>query len=153
VRASADSATATASITSFSGGLSGSRLVSRDTVIDYLTSDKVRFDLDRAKSFVNSFEGDITARIMRPGESRLRYLDSDHGQGSFLTSTAFASSVDASKGLYLSPYLNTALTRQVVTAQQRSIVFEGLVRDGGRNVMQTVITDQSKFVFGPGYRY
>ena len=109
--------------------------------------------MDRARSFVGSFEGDITARKTRPGVQRMRYLDSDSGRGSCLTSTDFYSPVDAYHGLYLAPWKRLGLTRQVVVNRERALVFEGLVKDGRPGASQTLITDLDRFDFGSPYRY
>ena len=85
----------------------------------------------------------------------LRYLDGTEGSGNFLTRSEFFSPIDARRGLNLDPALtpNTAMSQQAVISTQRSIVFEGAVRDGTVGVEQTVITDKSKFMFYPAYRY
>lgn len=91
----------------------------------------MRWSESRARDYVGSFEEPITARISRPGEVNLRYFDGPEGSGNFVTKNEFFSSVDAYKGLYLAPSKsNMALSRQTVTTQQRSIVFEGNVREG-----------------------
>ena len=109
----------------------------------------------RAKDFVSSFEGPITASISRPGSGYLRYLDSPEGSGSFLTRNEFFSPVDARKGLNLDPAFtrNLATTRQTVTSTERSIIFEGNVRGGSPGVQQILAPNKATFEFGPGYRY
>ena len=135
-------------------GLSSSRVVAPETVERYLI-ERANWSPVRARGYVDSFEGSISARISRPGEQNLRYFDGAEGSGNFLTRSEFFSPVDARKALNLDPALtpNLARSRQVVTTTERNIVFEGLVREGGLGIRQTVITDKNKFQFGPGYRY
>lgn len=147
-------AIANAAAESTSIGLGSSRVVSPETVRSYLV-DRMGWSEARAVAYIDSFEGPITARISRPGESYLRYFDGESGEGNFVTRNEFFSPVDARGGLNLDPDLtaNLATSQQAVTSTQRSIVFEGGVRDGGFGVRQTLITDRMKFLFGPGYRY
>lgn len=135
-------------------GLGTSRIVAPETVQRHLV-ERLGWSPTRAQGYVDSFEGPITARISRPGEQYLRYLDSPEGTGSFLTRSEFFSPVDARRGLNLDPSLtrNIATTRQTVTTQRSSIVFEGGVRGGTPGTQQTVITDRTRFLFDPAYRY
>lgn len=117
-------------------------------------SPKVGWSEAKAWSYINEFEGPITARISRPGEINLRYFNGPEGNGNFLTKSEFFSPVDAYRGLNLElSRSNFALSRQEVTTMERSIVFEGGIKDGGSGVRQILIPDKSNFQFGTGFRY
>ena len=72
-----------------SSGLSRSAIISNDTAQAFLV--KNGMSVDRAKDFVASFYGPITARVVSPGENFVRYTDVANSQGSFLTKTIFPS--------------------------------------------------------------
>jgi hypothetical protein len=137
-----------------SGGLKSRSVISPETAKDYLV-DRLGWSQSRAQGYVDSFEGPIMARISRPGEGYLRYFDGESGTGNFITRSEFYSPVDARLGLNLDSEFtaNIATASQTVNSTQRSIVFEGQVRDGREGVNQTLILDRTKFIFGPGYRY
>jgi hypothetical protein len=111
------------------------------------------FTPERAADFLGAFDGPITARIVEPGESFLRYTDTANSRGSFLTTTRFTSPADAVQGLYLSPYGNNASLLQSVSAIDRSIVLEGGVANGANGVQQTLVIDRSAFQYGAGGSY
>jgi hypothetical protein len=111
------------------------------------------FGAERARNFLGSFDGPITARIVEPGETFLRYTDVASSRGSFLTTTQFASPAEAVEGLYLGPYGNNASLVQPVTASGRNIVLEGGIQNGGVGVRQTLIIDRGAFQFGEGRGY
>lgn len=129
-------------------GLSGTSVVSPARAEAFLV--KNGFDAADAKSFIGSFDGPITARIVRPGEDFLRYTGNPNSTGSFLTKTRFGSPGSAVDGLYLGPYGNPATYVQTVTSSGRSIVLEGAIKNGGAGVGQTVIHNRGEFTFGPG---
>ncbi|MEI7038076.1 hypothetical protein [Fulvimonas yonginensis] len=106
-----------------------------------------------AADFTASFDGPITARLVRPGEDFLRYTDVADSKGSFLTKTQFANPADAVEGLYLGPYGNGATLMQPVTSTGRSIVLEGGVANGAPGVQQTVIVNRGAFQIGSGTGY
>ena len=111
------------------------------------------FNSLRAESFVESFEGPISARETQVGERFLRYTDNPTGKGSFLTTTKFDTPTDAVKGLALEDYGNQATYVQEVTVRQQSLVLEGRIAGGGKGIGQTVITDPAAFEFGPAHPY
>ncbi|MHB8477390.1 MAG: hypothetical protein ACYC9Z_18280 [Casimicrobiaceae bacterium] len=108
----------------------------------------------RAKDFVNSFEGPITARPVKPHEKFFRYTDVADSKGGFLTKEAFSSPEEAASKLYLGPYGNQANLRQPVVATKTSIVLEGAVRGGEPpGTIQTLMVDRTGFSIGPGVPY
>ncbi len=137
-----------AALSSAARGLSGTAIVSPTRVEAFLV--KNGFTRPDAKSFVGSFEGPITARIVRSSEDFLRYTGSPTSTGSFLTKTRFADPTSAIEGLHLSPYGNPAAYVQKVTSSGRSIVFEGAIKNGGIGISQTVIHNRGAFKFGIG---
>jgi len=110
-------------------------------------------DPEIAKSYVASFDGPITARIVRPGEEFLRYTDYSNSTGSFLTKTEFPNPPTAAEGLYLKPYNNNANYVQVVTSNGRTIVLEGGIAKGAAGVRQTVVPNRSLFNYQEGRTY
>jgi hypothetical protein len=133
-------------------GLRTSTVISAERAEGYLIENG--FSPARAKDYVASFDGPITARIARPGEAGYRYTDIADSQGNFLTQSEFATPPDAVSGLYLRPeYQNNATLRQTVTATGRSIVLEGAVRNGGPGVQQTVVINRNTFNYGTGVGY
>ena len=140
-----------------SAGLSGlglrtSTVVSAERAEAFLL--KNDFPAVRAKDFVNSFEGPITARLVRSGEDWLRYTDVADSKGSFLTKTQFYTPDEAVRGLYLLPEFNNRATLvQGVSSSGRSIVLEGAVKNGGPGIRQTLIIDRDKFYIGTGSGY
>ncbi|MGJ3628984.1 hypothetical protein AB5I41_22855 [Sphingomonas sp. MMS24-JH45] len=64
-----------------SRGLRGSSVVSAERADVFLV--KNGFTSARAQEFIGSFDGPITARIVRPGEDFLRYTDYAGSSGSF----------------------------------------------------------------------
>jgi hypothetical protein len=113
---------------------------------------KYGMDAERAKSYVASFDGPMTARIVRPGEEFLRYTDVPTSTGSFLTKTEFATPAQAVDGLYLGPYGNSASYLQQVTARNSTIVLEGAIANGGQGIKQLVV-NRNAFEFNTGVRY
>jgi hypothetical protein len=108
----------------------------------------------KAKDFVASFEGPITARTVAPGEQFLRYSDLPDSKGSFLTKQTFSSPADAVGSLYLGPYGNEAKLAQPVLATKASTVLEGAVAHGvPPGTIQTLIVDRTGFTFGTGVPY
>ena len=132
-------------------GLRRSAVVSAERAEQLMV--KNGFSAQRARDFLSSMDGPITARIAEPGEGFLRYTDVAGSRGSFLTTTRFGSSAEAVEGLYLKPYGNTASLVQPVTASGRSIVLEGAIKNGASGVRQTLIIDRNAFEFGIGQGY
>lgn len=129
-------------------GLRGTSVVSPARAESFLV--KNGFSPADAKDFIGSFDGPITARIVRPGEDFLRYTGNPTSTGSFLTKSRFSNPASAVDGLYLSPYGNPATYVQTVTSSGRSIVLEGAIKNGGSGVGQTVIHNRGAFTFGVG---
>jgi hypothetical protein len=132
-------------------GLRTSALISGERAEAFLV--KNGFSADRAKDFVASFNGPITARLVRPGEDFFRYTDAPESTGSFLTKTQFANPPAAVDGLYLGPYGNNATFVQSVGSTGRSIVLEGNIANGGVGIRQSVVVNRDTFQFGTGVRY
>ena len=132
-------------------GLSGTSVVSPARAEAYLI--KNGMSLVKARAFIDSFDGPITARIVRPGEDFVRYFDEPFSTGSFLGKTRFSSSNEAIDALALEGFPNLATSVQRVTSTGRTIVFEGGIKGGGPGVIQTVIPNQNAFFFGPGVGY
>lgn len=132
-------------------GLARSAVVSAERAEEFLLKNGI--GAERARNFLGSFDGPITARIVEPGETFLRYTDVASSRGSFLTTTQFASPSEAVEGLYLGPYGNNASLVQPITASGRSIVLEGGIQNGGVGVRQTLIIDRGAFQFGEGRGY
>lgn len=132
-------------------GLRASSKISSDSARKLL--EKNGFSEARARDFIDSFGGDITARIVRKGERFKRYTDAGDSKGSFLTKSEFDSPQDAVAGLHLGPYGNSAGLVQDVTASKSSIVLEGQVKNGGQGVSQSLVTDRGAFTFGAGKKY
>jgi len=133
-------------------GLRTSTVVSADRAEAFLL--KNDFPAARAKDFVDSFDGPITARLVRSNEDWLRYTDVANSKGSFLTKTQFATPDEAVRGLYLLPeFNNNATLVQGVSSTGRSIVLEGAVKNGGPGIRQTLVIDRDKFYFGTGKGY
>jgi hypothetical protein len=133
------------------GGLRRSAIISYERAEKYLVSKG--FDISRAKSFIESFEGSITARIVEPGEQSFRYTGKGGSKGSFLVKSIFGSSEEAVSSLNLAPYGNMAELRQTVTATKRSIVLEGGIKGGASGTRQTLIIDREAFGFDFGERF
>ncbi len=129
-------------------GLRRSTVLSPERAHGLLT--KYGRSADQATDYINSFDGPITARIVAPGESFLRYTDVANSKGSFLTNVRFSNSASAVDGLYLGPYGNGASLLQPVSASGRSIILEGRIANGGRGVTQSLIIDRGAFTFGTG---
>lgn len=108
---------------------------------------------EKARGFVDSFEGPITARLVRPGEDFVRHFDEPFSTGNFLGKTRFASPGEAVDALALRGFPHRATSVQPLTSTGRTIVLEGNIKGGGTGVGQTVIYDQNAFFFGPGVRY
>ena len=102
---------------------------------------------------MTSFNGPITARLVRLGEDFLRYTDIADSKGSFLTKTIFPSPAAAVDGLYLGPYGNNASLMQPVTSSSRNIMFEGGVANGGAGVQQSPIINRGAFHIGRSVGY
>jgi RHS repeat-associated protein len=127
-------------------GLSRSAVVSTERAEQLLI--KYGRNAEEAKDYVASFNGPITARIVSPGESFLRYTDVATSKGSFLTKSVFGSPAEAVEGLYLKPYGNSASLLQDVSASGRSIILEGGVANG--SAQQSLIVNRNAFQFGTG---
>lgn len=132
-------------------GLSSSSVVSPARAKAFLV--KNGFSPEKARGFIESFEGPITARIVRPGEDFVRYFDEPFSTGNFLGKTRFSSPSEAVDALALRGFPNKATSVQPVTSTGRTIVLEGGIRGGQTGVRQTVIHNQNAFFFGPGVRY
>ena len=105
----------------------------------------------RAKDFVESFEGPITVREIAKGESFLRYTDVADSKGSFLTNQSFSSPGAAIDALYLKPYGNQAQLAQNVIAIQPTTVLQGSVAHGvPPGTVQTLMLDRTAFSIGKG---
>jgi len=131
------------------GGLRSSAAVSAARAEQYMVQEGL--GAARAKDFVSSFDGPITARLVRPGETFLRYTDVADSSGSFLTKSVFTTSNEAVQALFLGPYGNSASLAQNVTSVGRSIVFEGAILNG--TAQQTLIINRGMFQFGIGVRF
>jgi hypothetical protein len=132
-------------------GLRTSTAISAERAEAYLIKSGV--PAARAKDFVESFDGPISARLVRSGEDFFRYTDVPQSTGSFLTKTQFANPTSAVEGLYLGPYGNSATFVQSVGSTGRSIVLEGGVANGGAGVKQTLVVNRGVFQYGTGVRY
>jgi|GEM_PF-3856938 len=132
-------------------GLRRSTVITPERAHDLLM--KYGRSADQATDYINSFDGPITARIVEPGESFLRYTDVANSRGSFLTNTRFSNPGAAVDGLYLRPYGNSASLLQPVSASGRSIILEGGILNGGRGVSQSLILDRNAFIFGTGFSF
>ena len=118
----------------------------------YLT-DEAGFTAKRVHDYIESFaDGAIVARIARPGETFYRYYSADT-KGYFLTDIQFANPAEAVAGLHLETYGNEATCIQEVTATKPTIIFQGGIVNGGQDVSQFLITNQSDFSFGAGVLY
>jgi hypothetical protein len=131
------------------GGLRTSATISAERAETFLVKQGV--DADLAKSYVKSFDGSITARLVRPGEDFLRYTDRSGSTGNFLTKTQFPDSSTAVESLYLKPFNNNATYVQVVTSNGRTIVLEGRVANGA--AQQTLAPNKTLFNYGTGKTY
>lgn len=108
----------------------------------------------KAKDFVSSFDGPITAREVETGEKFLRYTDVADSKGSFFTKSAFESQEAAAQALYLKPYGNNASLVQEVIATKSTTVLEGAVAEGvPPGTVQTLLTDRTGFAIGKGVAY
>ena len=132
-------------------GLRRSAVISSERAEQFLVENG--YSAERARNFLSSFDGPITARIAESGEGLLRYTDLGSSRGSFLTTTQFGTSAEAVEGLHLEPWGNGASFVQEVTTSGRSIVLEGAIRNGGSGIRQTLIVDRSVFEFGIGKGY
>ena len=132
-------------------GLRTSATISADRAKEFMI--KNGMSADRAADFASSFDGPITARLVRPGEDFHRYTDTANSTGSFLTKTQFTNPAAAVDGLYLGPYGNTASLAQPVTSVGRSIVLEGGIANGGAGIQQSLVINRNAFQFGTGVRY
>lgn len=140
------------SVANAATGLRTSTVISAERAETFLL--KNDFPVARAKDFVDSFEGPITARLVRSNEGWLRYTDVASSKGSFLTKTQFSTPGEAVRGLYLLPeFSNSATLVQEVNSTGRSVVLEGAVKNGGVGVRQTFVIDRNKFYFGIGGGY
>jgi hypothetical protein len=133
-----------------SEGLRTSAVISTENAQQVLMSNGL--SAEKAQSYAASFDGPIKARIVRPGETFLRYTDSPTSGGSFLTQTQFANPAAAVDGLYLGPFGNGATYVQTVTATEKTLVLEGAIANGGNGVGQVVVNPKA-FQFGTGVRY
>ena len=139
-------------VTSTKTGLRTSTVISAERAEAFLL--KNDFSAARAKDFVDSFEGPITARLARSSEDWLRYTDVADSNGRFLTKTQFSTPSEAVRDLYLLPEFNNRATLvQGVSSTGRSIVLEGAVKNGGAGIKQTLVVDLEKFYFGTGKEY
>ncbi len=134
-----------------SGGIDAAVPISRVDAINLLM--KNGLSADRATDFIDSFDGPLTVRNTNPGETFFRYTDVANSKGSFLTKSPFATPAEASDGLYLGPYGNTASLRQTVTVAQSTQVIEGGVANGRPGIRQSLIVNRNDFQFGPGVGY
>ncbi|HLO65321.1 MAG TPA: filamentous hemagglutinin N-terminal domain-containing protein [Azonexus sp.] len=132
-------------------GLRTSATISAEKAQAFLVNNGM--SVSRAADFVASFDGPITARLVRSGEDFVRYTDVATSKGSFLTKTIFDNPPAAIDGLYLAPYGNGASLMQPVTSTGRSIVLEGAVANGKVGVRQSVIVNRDAFYFGTGKGY
>ena len=109
------------------------------------------FPADRADDFLSSIDGPITARLVRPGEDFGRYSGRAEGPGSFLTKSTFDTPEQAVDALFLRPYGNPATFRQPVVSTNRSIMLEGLIKNGAPpGTKQAIVVDRNAFEFGQG---
>ncbi len=131
-----------------SSGLRTSTVVSAERAQQFMV--KSGFPPNRAAGFLDSIDGPITARLVRPGEQFGRYAGKPTGEGSFLTKSVFGSPSQAQDALYLRPFNNPATYRQPVTSTGRSIVIEGGIKNGAPGVRQTIIINRGAFGFGTG---
>lgn len=134
---------------SSSGGLRTSATVSGERAEAFLVKNGI--DPANAKSYVESFEGSITARLVRPGEDFLRYTDRPNSSGYFLTKTHFPDATTAVDALHLKDWGNKATFKQVVTSNWRTIVLEGNVANGAAK--QTLVPSKNNFNYGLGQTY
>ena len=132
-------------------GLSAKSVVSQARAEAFLIKNGI--SAEKAADYISSFDGPITARIMRQGEVSLRYTGNPNSTGNFLTKTLFDSPASAIDGLYLAPYGNSANYLQSVTALRSNIVFEGAVKNGAPQVDQILIHTQGAFKFNTGQGY
>ncbi len=91
-------------------GLARSGEISADSAYRLLT--KNGFSPDKARDYIDSFDGPLTARIVEKGEDFLRYTDRATSTGNFLTKKQFDAPSSAVDGLYLRPYGNNASLRK-----------------------------------------
>ena len=132
-----------------SSGLRTSTAVTPERAQEFLT--KNRLSPERAAGFVESFDGPITARLVRPGEEFGRFTGNPESRGSFLTKSTFGSPSEAVDALNLKPFGNPATYRQPVLSSGRSIVLEGVIKDGALlGTRQTLIINRDAFEFGIG---
>lgn len=133
-------------------GLRTSTTITAERAQEFLI--KNHFSPESASGFVGSFDGPITARLVRPGENFGRFTGKPHGSGSFLTKSIFSNPAEAVGALRLGPYGNPATYRQPVVSSGRSIVLEGVIKDGvPPGTRQTLIIDQDAFKFGAGVSF
>jgi RHS repeat-associated protein len=130
------------------GGLRRSANVSPQRLEEHLVRNGAT--PDRARCFADSFEGPITARIAQPGEQFVRYTGRAGSRGSFVTGSTFATPNEALQALNLAPYGNPAGVRQFVTANRKSLVFQGGIAGGSPGVRQTLVVNQDAFTFSLG---
>ena len=90
---------------------------------------KIREIERRVRNEETSFPLDTT-RLVRPREEFGRFSGSPDGTGSFLTKSTFETPQEAVDALFLGPFGNPATFRQPVVSTQRSIVLEGLIKNG-----------------------
>jgi len=129
--------------------LRSSTVVSTERAKEFLL--KNDFPASRADDFLDSFDGPITARLVRPGEEFGRFSGQPGGAGSFLTKSIFETPDQAVDALFLKPFGNPATFRQSVVSTQRSIVLEGLIKNGAPpGTTQSVIINRGAFEFGTG---
>ena len=135
-----------------SAGLRTSTVVSAERAEAFLIKNGVK--PETAKAYLAEVEGPITARLVRPGESFLRYYDFPKASGDFLTKTQFTNPSAAIDGLNLGSYGNNATLVQSVTSINRNIVIEGGIKNGSQGVTQTlIIPNRSAYSFGVGTQY
>ncbi len=103
-----------------------------------------------AVSFLASFTGPISARIVLPGESFYRYTATPTSRGSFLTKSLFSSPGEAITALALGVTGNAGTFRQTVTALQCTIVLEGAIAGGGPGEIQTLAPNRDAFAYSLG---
>lgn len=109
---------------------------------------------DTIAGFINSFDGDITARIIEPGEAFFRYTDDAGSTGSFLTKADhFTSTQEAVDALAIGEFSNNATLRQTVVANKRTIVLEGKIKGSSQNLNQSVLVELENFIFLEGENY
>jgi RHS repeat-associated protein len=108
---------------------------------------------------VESFSGTITLQLVQRGQEFVRFYGGTAGQvGRFLTSWLwagrFATPEDAKNGLWLWPYNNSAVYRQLVHAQEKVRALYGQIKGSTIQAYQWVIASTANYSFPPGeYRW